>query len=735
MSERRVNVRLQAVGGDNVKRELHDVGASGKASLSEIAEGGKKAGSGMDAASKGAGDLGDKTGRLMRSGGMRNLSQQLSQVAQSGMASGDWLKALAIQIPDIMLSFGTLGALAGAAAGLMLPLVANLITGGDNAKEMKDALKELEGGIKDYQDAVDMALSPTEKLADQFGSMAARMRPLLQDMAANKRLDLAADIQGVIGPLLEPLENARGQMRAVREGILAEGFDLNQGMMGVSREFRGFTDEIGNSLFALEQAKDVTSQLAAAERLRAVYVAAADARGGRDESERARIGMLDELILKMAAAVAQDERLAAAAATTADAQERAADAAEAAAEGLAQGTTPEQSAKILTDAAAAAGAAVDASDAMARARQSAADAQAALSESATDVATMQATAAAVATVQESWADFQQIVGGDLSAMVTPWIDAMTAMSTAADQAGDDTVAAFQGALDAISALVEPARAAGAAIGRNIVEGAVEGIDSKKAALTDRARAMSQAVRDAVTTDLQIQSPSRVMRGYGQNVAEGLALGITDQSDKAADAASDLAGGIKTGWASALEDMQQYAADAMDLGGNIGDGIIRAFKGAEQALAEFVQTGKADMKGFVSSVIADFAQIGARRFIFGPLMNALSGVMGGIGGGYAGATVMHSGGIVGSGGTARQVPASLFAGAQRFHGGGWPGLRSDEVPAILQRGERVLSRSEVAQGGSGVVVNIQTPDPRSFQASRAQIAADLARAVGAGRRGI
>ena len=84
---------------------------------------------------------------------------------------------------------------------------------------------------------------------------------------------------------------------------------------------------------------------------------------------------------------------------------------------------------------------------------------------------------------------------------------------------------------------------------------------------------------------------------------------------------------------------------------------------------------------------------------------------------------------------RSVPSSLFAGAQRFHSGGWPGLASDEVPAILQRGERVLSRREVAAGGGGVNVTIQTPDPRSFQSSRAQIAADLARAVGAGRRGI
>lgn len=735
MSERRVNVRVQTVGGDAVKRELQDIGNAGKQGLAEIGEGAKRAGEGMDKAGQGANNLGQKTNAIMRSGGMRNLSQQLSQVAQSGMASGNWLNALAIQIPDIMLGFGAAGALAGAAAGLMLPLVANLITGGDEAKRMKDALKGLEDGLKEYQSSVELALAPSEKLAEQFGSLADRMRPLLQDMASNKRLDLAADIQGVITPLLQPLQDARGQMRAVREGILAEGFDLNQGMMGVASEFRGLVNEMGEAMIGLEKAPNVTEQLAAAERLRAIYVQAADAVGGRDASERARITALDELIVKLAAAAAEDEKLANAAVETANAQQRAAEAATAAGASLAQGISPAESAKVLADAQSAATAAVQSSDAMTRMKESAAAAQQALAGAVSDAATIQDTAAAVASVKESWAEFQQIIGTDLTSMTGPFIEAMGQMVTAAEDAGTAIPAAIRGAVEQVTALGEAAREAGAAIGRNIVDGAAQGIDAQRGRLVERAQAMSAAVKNAVTTDLQIHSPSRVMRGYGQNVAEGLALGISDKSQEAAAAAGDLGTKVKTGWADAIEGLESYAAEAMDLGGNIGDGIVQAFNSAGQALDQFVRTGKADMKGFVASIIADFAQIGAKRFILGPLANLLQGALGGIGGGYMGATVMHSGGMVGTGGTARQVPASLFAGAQRFHSGGWPGLRSDEVPAILQRGERVLSRREVAGGGGGVNVVINTPDARSFQASRAQIAADLARAVGAGRRGI
>src|SRR5690606_6042494 len=70
------------------------------------------------------------------------------------------------------------------------------------------------------------------------------------------------------------------------------------------------------------------------------------------------------------------------------------------------------------------------------------------------------------------------------------------------------------------------------------------------------------------------------------------------------------------------------------------------------------------------------------------------------------------------------------------------LSPDEVPAILQRGERVLLLSETQRYGreravAAPVVNvtIQTPSPASFQARRTQVAAGLARAVRLGTRGL
>jgi hypothetical protein len=143
------------------------------------------------------------------------------------------------------------------------------------------------------------------------------------------------------------------------------------------------------------------------------------------------------------------------------------------------------------------------------------------------------------------------------------------------------------------------------------------------------------------------------------------------------------------------------------------------------------------------MIADLAQLAARQFMLGPIAGALSAALGGMGGagGLAGglfASVLHAGGVVGSPGPGRMVPALAFAGAPRMHAGGWAGLRPDEVPAILQRGERVLSRREAggyASAPPSVNVTIMARDAESFRQSRTQVAADIARAVSLGRRGL
>ena len=147
--------------------------------------------------------------------------------------------------------------------------------------------------------------------------------------------------------------------------------------------------------------------------------------------------------------------------------------------------------------------------------------------------------------------------------------------------------------------------------------------------------------------------------------------------------------------------------------------IDAFRSMEDAIVEFVTTGKVSFSSFVDSVIADLARLAVRRAITEPLAEALFGVLAGLGGGGPApgadafrrlqAGVGHTGTVAGaSGGASRTVPAAIFAGAPRFHAGGIAGgLRPDEVPIITRRGEGIFTPEQMrALGSPNVTVNIE-----------------------------
>jgi hypothetical protein len=217
-------------------------------------------------------------------------------------------------------------------------------------------------------------------------------------------------------------------------------------------------------------------------------------------------------------------------------------------------------------------------------------------------------------------------------------------------------------------------------------------------------------------------------GTGEDGATALdeATASADRLTEAMERAGDAAGGgggarggagdrIVTGWRAVSEALRAYATDALNWGKGLGQTLAQTFSGAENAFRSFVETGKLDFRGMVRSILADLAVLSFRRAVLGPIANALSGIFGG--GGSVAAAVSHAGGMVGLSGHTRAVPAAAFAGAPRMHAGGWAGLRPDEVPTILQRGERVLNRREAADysrgGGVGPGISIQI-DARGAQ---------------------
>ena len=109
--------------------------------------------------------------------GARQLGMQLSQVGQQTMASGNFIQALAIQLPDIGLAFGTVGIAAGLLAGIALPLLGKAFGGGAAAAtKMADANSRLGDSISALSAIGDTSL---EGLRKRYGEVDAELLKLL----------------------------------------------------------------------------------------------------------------------------------------------------------------------------------------------------------------------------------------------------------------------------------------------------------------------------------------------------------------------------------------------------------------------------------------------------------------------------------------------------------------------------------------------------------------------------
>ncbi len=168
-------------------------------------------------------------------------------------------------------------------------------------------------------------------------------------------------------------------------------------------------------------------------------------------------------------------------------------------------------------------------------------------------------------------------------------------------------------------------------------------------------------------------------------------------------------------------LRQYADESANIGRQMEGAFLGVFDSMEDVLVRFAQTSKLNFSDMANSIIADLFRIQLRASITGPLSSGLNSLISGMfsGGGPAqGATPGADGVSLSSAGYSWGPPVFHNGGmvVPRFHFGG---LASDEVPAILQTRERVLSREQAGlfekfankTGGgspSSVVVTIVNP---------------------------
>ena len=93
-----------------------------------------------------------------------------------------------------------------------------------------------------------------------------------------------------------------------------------------------------------------------------------------------------------------------------------------------------------------------------------------------------------------------------------------------------------------------------------------------------------------------------------------------------------------------------------------------------------------------------------------------------------AVQMHTGGTVGMKASTRKMPVATAINAPRFH----DGLRQNEMPAILEKGEEVIPKDQVGRqrrGNTSITFNVSTPNADSFRRSERQLSRQFKQSVG------
>jgi len=167
-------------------------------------------------------------------------------------------------------------------------------------------------------------------------------------------------------------------------------------------------------------------------------------------------------------------------------------------------------------------------------------------------------------------------------------------------------------------------------------------------------------------------------------------------------------------------IDEYKESLADFGGQTADAVIGAFKGMEDALTDFVMTGKANFADLAKSIISDITRIAIRQAIIKPLVGALFP-----GAKSANGNVFAQNGIVpfAKGGIVDRPMVFPFA-----KGIGLMGEAGPEAIMPLKRGPGGRLGVEATGGGTSVVVNVDASGSK-VQGNQPDSAA-LGRAIGA-----
>lgn len=173
-------------------------------------------------------------------GGMRNFSFQMQDVAVQLSMGTDAMRVMSMQLPQLLGGAGLLGPILGgiaAAAGL---LATTLFSTGQEAADLGDMLDDLAASVSDYQDAVEQARSTNAELAEDFGVLAGRARETLDALMALREVQALTALQdagaGIADEFDKLLELPPLLVDAYRQAQ-AEGTQLARWQLEIIKDF------------------------------------------------------------------------------------------------------------------------------------------------------------------------------------------------------------------------------------------------------------------------------------------------------------------------------------------------------------------------------------------------------------------------------------------------------------------------------------------------------------------
>lgn len=158
-----------------------------------------KAAKSTNSLAKSNSQLGRSTKRVIPD--LRQTSMQLSQVAQQASVTGNFMQALAIQLPDLALGLGPVGILLGAVAGGLLSYVVAANDASEETDTLIDRIGDLELAFEDLTSAqrASLLLERESRVADlqqQYSDLSRQLRIAQSDLNAYNRSLVESRFQG-----------------------------------------------------------------------------------------------------------------------------------------------------------------------------------------------------------------------------------------------------------------------------------------------------------------------------------------------------------------------------------------------------------------------------------------------------------------------------------------------------------------------------------------------------------